>query len=93
MGVSEVTSFSITVQWGPVDCIHHNGDIRGYSVQYGEMMSGNKQTLSVSGGDVTEYTISGLKSSTTYSIQVAAETSAGTGPYSDTITNETYQSE
>ena len=93
MGVSEVTSFSITVQWGPVDCIHRNGNIRGYSIQYGEKRSGNKQTLSVSGGDVTEYTISGLNSSTTYSIQVAAETSAGTGPYSDTIINETYQSE
>ena len=93
VGVSEVTSFSITVQWGPVDCIHRNGNIRGYSIQYGEKRSGNKQTLSVSGGDVTKATISGLNFSTTYSIQVAAVTSAGTGPYSDAITNETYQSE
>jgi len=28
-------SSSITVQWGAVDCIHRNGDITGYSVQYG----------------------------------------------------------
>ena len=39
------------------------------------------------------YVISGLMPSTTYSIQVAAETSAGTGPYSEAIINETLQSE
>ena len=37
----------------------------------------------------TEVTISGLMSSTTYSIHVAAETSAGTGPYSDAIMETT----
>ena len=80
--VSEVTSSSITVQWGPVDCIHRNGDITGYSVQYGEVGNGSTQTMPVSGGSATEATISGLMPSTTYSIQVAAETNAGTGPYS-----------
>ena len=75
VSVSEVTSSSITVQWGPVDCADRNGDITGYSVQYGsETVSGDS-----SGG---MYVISGLMPSTTYSIQVAAETSAGTGPYS-----------
>ena len=78
MSVSEVTSSSITVQWGPVDCIHRNGDITGYSVRYGS------ETVSVSGDSSGGmYVISGLMPSTTYSIQVAAETSAGTGPYSD----------
>ena len=38
---------------------------------------------SVSGSSVTEATISSLMSSTTYSIQVAAVNSAGTGVYSD----------
>ena len=35
------------------------------------------------------YVISGLMPSTTYSIQVAANNSAGTGPYSRTILNQT----
>ena len=85
MSVTGRSSTSITVQWGPVDCIHRNGEITGYSVQYGEVGSGSTQlqTMPVSGGSATEATISGLMSSTTYSIQVAAETSAGTGPYSD----------
>ena len=83
------TSTTITVQWGAVDCIHRNGDITGYSVQYGVMGSGRIQTVSVSGGSVTEATISSLMSSTTYSIQAAAVNSAGTGVYSDSLIVQT----
>ena len=81
--VSEVTFSSITVQWGAVDCIHRNGNITGYSVRYGVVGSGSAQTMSVSGEDARQTTISNLIPSTTYSIQVAAENSAGIGVYSD----------
>ena len=92
--VSEVTSSSITVQWGAVDCIHRNGDITGYSVRYGVQGSGSTENVSVSGGDTRtmQTTISELESSTTYSIEVAAENSAGTGDYSDPMTAETPES-
>ena len=40
----------------------------------------------VSGGSVTEATISSLNSSTTYSIQVAAVNSVGIGVYSVPVT-------
>ena len=83
------TSTSITAQWGAVDCIHHNGDITGYSVRYGVVGSGSTQTMSVSGGSVTEATISSLMSFTTYSIQVAAVNRAGTGVYSDLLIVQT----
>ena len=83
VSVSEVTSSSITVQWGPLDCIHRNGDITSYLIRYGEVGNGRTQTVNVSGGDVTEYTISGLMPSTAYSVHVATVNSAGTGPYSD----------
>ena len=79
VGVSEVTFSSITVQWGAVPCIHRNGNITGYIVWYGS------QTQSVSGGSVTETTISNLTPSTTYNIEVAAVNDAGTGPFSNTI--------
>ena len=39
--------------------------------------------MSVSGGDASHTTISGLRPSRTYSIQVAARNSAGIGMYSD----------
>ena len=45
--------------------------------------------MSVSGGSVTEATTSSLMSSTTYSIQVAAVNSAGTGVYSDLLIVQT----
>ena len=92
MSVSEVSSFSITVQWGAVDCIHHNGDITGYSVRYGIHGSGSTETVSVSGVEATMPTISGLMASTTYTIEVAAVNSAGTGVYSDPLTAETPES-
>ena len=48
--------------------------------------------MSVSGGNVTETTISSLMPSTTYSIQVAAVNSAGVGVYSDPLVIETLPS-
>ena len=88
--MGETTSSSITVQWGEVPCIHQNGVITGYSVQYGVMGSGNTpQTMVVDGADTTQTTIGDLMSSTTYSIQVAAVNSEGTGVYSDPITATT----
>ena len=90
VSVGEVTSSSITVHWGEVPCIHQNGVITGYSVQYGVMGSGDTpQTMAVDGADTTQTTIGDLMSSTTYSIQVAAVNSEGTGVYSDPITATT----
>ena len=83
VSISEVTSSSITVQWEMVPCIHRNGDITGYSVQYG-IQGQSTQTMSAPGDSSGgSYEITGLQSSTTYSIQVAARNSAGTGDYSD----------
>ena len=77
VSVSEVTSSSITVQWGTVPCIHRNGHITGYSVQYGVVGSESIQTMTVSGvvsGGM--YKVSELKQLTNYTIEVAAVNSA-----------------
>ena len=40
--VTDVTSTTITVQWGPVEpCADQNGVITGYAVRYVETESGN----------------------------------------------------
>ena len=88
VSVSEVTSSSITVQWGPVDCIDHNGDITGYSVQYGEV-EGDRVVMMVEGDMNRRATISDLTPSTEYTVSVAAVNSAGTGMYSNEIVPET----
>ena len=85
VSVTNVTSTTITVQWGPVPCIHQNGAIIGYSVIYEAVESSEVQRESVDGANITEATISNLTTSTNYSIQVAAETSAGTGNYSSAV--------
>ena len=54
----------------------------GYSVQYGVVESGSTQTVSVSRGATRRTTIFGLRSSSTYAIQVAARNIAGIGLYS-----------
>ena len=83
--VSEVTSSSITIQWGPVDCIHRNGDITGYSVQYGEV--GSVKNLQVVAN--RQATITGLDPFTEYIVSVAVITSVDTGVYSAEFVNQT----
>ena len=91
--VSVESSTAISVQWGPVEpCADQNGPITGYSVRYGEMGSGSTQTETVS-GDSRMTTISGLTKETVYTVEVAAETRAGTGVYSLPLTIQTPDSE
>ena len=87
--ISDKNPFTITINWRPVKCIHRNGDITGYSVRYGIQGNGSMQTVNVSGGDSTNTSISELKSSTIYSIEVAAVNSAGIGMYSNPLKNIT----
>ena len=89
VSVSEVTTSSITIQWGVVDCIHRNGNITGYSVRYKVEGSGNPQIKDDIGGGATQTIIHGLMPSTTYSIEVAAVNSAATGDYSHVIIEKT----
>ena len=79
VSVSVINSTAITAQWEMIPCIEQNGDITGYIVRYGS------QTLSVSGGSVTETTISNLTPSTTYNVRVAAMNDADTGGFSSSI--------
>ena len=79
VSVSVINSPAITVQWAMIPCIEQNGDITGYIVRYGS------QTQSVSGGSVTETTISNLTSSTTYNVRVAAMNDTDTGPFSSNL--------
>ena len=90
--VSNVTSSNITVQWGAVDCIHHNGDITGYSVRYGvQGTAEGDRTVKMATGDSNGgmYTISGLSAATVYTVEVAAVNSVDTGVYSDLLTSLT----
>ena len=88
--ITKVSGTVIEVQWEPVDCIHHNGHITGYLVQYEAQESGDTQTHITTGEHAI---ISNLMSSTTYSIEVAAVNSAGTRKFSSAIMAVTQPSE
>ena len=88
------SSTAISVQWGPVEpCADQNGPITGYSVRYGVMGSGSTQNKTVSGEDSRMTTISELTKETVYTVEVAAEASAGTGVYSRPLAIQTPDSE
>ena len=92
--VSVESSTAITVQWGPVKpCDQQNGAITGYSVRYGEVgtSEGERRVEMASGNSKT--TVSRLTKETVYTVEVAAETSSGTGVYSEPLTIETPDSE
>ena len=83
-----ITPNSITLHWSPVECIHRNGDITGYSIRV--LRNGAMERFVEVQGDTREATVYGLTPSTQYTVQVAAVNSAGTGPYSrDSIAVET----
>ena len=76
---TRVTTSSITVQWREIPCADRNGEITGYRLRTsrGAMI---EKFANISGG-TREATISGLSSSTWYTVQVAAVNGAGTGPF------------
>ena len=83
---------SVTVLWGPVEpCIDQNGAITGYSVRYGEVGTSERTVVEMVSGDSNGgmTTISGLTKETVYTVEVAAETSAGTGVYSEPLIFQT----
>ncbi|MCG8529958.1 MAG: fibronectin type III domain-containing protein [Desulfovibrionales bacterium] len=78
--VTNTTNSSITIQWGPVDCVHRNGHITNYTILYGIQGNETLQTMNVS-ADVSEVTITELQEFTRYEIKVAAVNSAGIGEF------------
>ena len=81
--IGTITPKSITVHWGDIECLRRNGVITGYTIQVSR--NGRVEGTVEVGGNVLEATVTGLTPSTTYSVQVAAVNSAGTGPFTGSI--------
>ena len=74
--------------WDGVVCIERNTFITGYRVRYHSPSSDGTDEVSASGDGINggSVTLTGLSPSTNYSIQVAADSDLGHGPFSDPIT-------
>ena len=81
---SSATSTSITIQWDDVECIDQNSDIMGYNIT---IILDDKMMNFCS--DEKQFTATGLFPSTMHTLQVAARSVNGTGPYSNITTSTT----
>ena len=82
---SSATLTSITIQWDAVECIDQNSDITEYTI----MFDGRMENVM---SDAQQFTATGLFPNTIYTLQVAAQSVNGAGPYSN-ITVSTTQPE
>ena len=86
--LSDVTSTSVRITWGPVPTDDQNGIIRGYKVNYRALPNGHILTefLNISSEEQNESgtkILKALDEFTNYSIIVLAFTIVGDGPPSD----------
>lgn len=84
--MGEVSSHSIQIQWIPLDTLNQNGIITNYTVLYWTNR-GINSSIKV---DSTEFTKL-VDPFTMYWFRVAAETSAGLGPFSEVLSVESLQ--
>ena len=77
--IDEITVFTITFKWDPVDCMYQNGLITEYIIQYYKQDRENETMVYTT--SMLEYTITDLQPLTVYVIEVAAVNDAGIGIY------------
>ena len=89
LNVEATTSETISLSWGPPDVQSQNGIITGYLINVTAIETG--ETFQVSSA-TTNLVIQSLRPFTMYICVIAAETSAGTGPFSISLSVQTSES-
>uniref|UniRef100_A0A4W3I2K6 Neogenin 1b n=1 Tax=Callorhinchus milii TaxID=7868 RepID=A0A4W3I2K6_CALMI len=84
-------SKSIVVHWQPPPPGTHNGVITGYNIRYKK--GGRRGETDSTGGNQLSQIIDGLERNTEYSFRVSAITVNGTGPSSEWLSAETFESD
>lgn len=74
---------SARIQWNDVNCLDANGLIERYTVSYALSGSDGERTIATT--PLRSLVISDVVAGQRYSVQVAAENSAGLGEFSDPI--------
>ena len=78
LNITSIESRSLVVVWGTVPCPHQRGSITGYRLRY----SNGTSIVNTTGEESRYHNLTGLTPFTSYSMQVAAVNTGGTGPYS-----------
>uniref|UniRef100_A0A803VYN9 Neogenin 1 n=1 Tax=Ficedula albicollis TaxID=59894 RepID=A0A803VYN9_FICAL len=82
----------ILLQWQPPPAGTQSGQITGYKIRYRKVSRKSDVTESVGGTQLSQL-IEGLERGTEYSFRVAAMTVNGTGPATDWVSAETFESD
>ncbi|XP_067351865.1 neogenin 1a isoform X8 [Channa argus] len=85
-------SKSIMLRWQPPPFNGQNGEITGYKIRY-RKGSRRSEAAETTGGTQLNKLIDGLERGTEYSFRVSAMTVNGTGPATEWITAETFESD
>jgi protein tyrosine phosphatase len=88
-----LSSQSLFVSWGPIlNISKHNGIIEAYTLKLTNNESDIvKQTNVISDANIREWTYENLEEYVVYCVEVAGATSAGVGPFSIPVCNQTFQ--
>uniref|UniRef100_A0AAY4D336 Contactin-3 n=1 Tax=Denticeps clupeoides TaxID=299321 RepID=A0AAY4D336_9TELE len=91
-GVSTDDVVSIMARWQPPPGDMQNGDITGYKIRYRKAGRKNEVTEIAAPTQLTQL-LDSLQRGTEYSVRVSALTVNGSGPATDWVTAETFESE
>ena len=86
-----INSTSIAVSWYPPPFLDQNGDIIGYQLMITNQNRTNSQPLIFNVTNVTSYVATMLQEFEVYSIEIAAWTAIGLGPFSKPDNDQTLE--
>ena len=84
-----INSTAILISWDPPPFLDQNGDIIGYELMITNQNRTNSSAIIVNVTNTTSYVATMLREFEVYSIEIAARTSVGLGPFSDPLSNRT----
>ncbi|KAG1941379.1 neogenin [Pimephales promelas] len=92
MTVEVLNSKSIMIRWQPPPAEAQNGEIIGYKIRY-RKGTRKSEVAEITSGSQLYQLIDGLQRGTEYMLRVAAISVNGTGPATDWVTAETFESD
>lgn len=86
-----INSTAISVSWDPPPFLDQNGDIIGYQLMITNQNRTNSSASVFNVTGITSYVATMLEEFEVYSIEIAARTAIGLGPFSDPVRNQTFE--
>ena len=85
-----INSTAISVSWSLPPFLDQNGDIIAYQLMITNQNRTNSSAFVVNVTNMTYYIVTGLEEFEVYSIEIAAGTVIGFGPFSDAVSDQTF---